>query len=281
MIHKVAMAKGRGNAEKAEAGQDAREYVDGVPRLLVLAKAERILDTFSIEDPELSISEIVARTNLPVSTCVRIVRNLAHDGLLERVGDRYRIGLAIVRWASSALESRSLITHATPSLEWLRDQTGESALLCIRDGRFAVVVAIANSHHAVVRQLHIGEVAPLHAGSRGKVFLAFDPEAYEQIEGRALETFTKSTITLPEELMADIERIRRIGYAVSIEERNEGVAGLSAPIFDKAQRMVGSIGLTGPVTRMGPGIFEDHARLAVEAAAQISQRLGATGGVPA
>jgi IclR family transcriptional regulator, acetate operon repressor len=273
MIHKVATAKRGGDADKAENGQDTREHVDGVPRLLVLAKAERILDTFSIEEPELSVTEIVARTGLPVSTCIRIVRNLAHDGLLERVGDRYRIGLAIVRWASSALESRSLIANATPSLDWLRDETGESALLCIRDGRFAVVVAIANSHHAVVRQLHIGEVAPLHAGSRGKVFLAFDPDA-PGVEDRELESFTKSTITRPDELAADIERIRRAGYAISVEERNEGVAGLSVPIFDKARRMVGSIGLTGPVTRLGPETMQNHASLALDAAAQISSRFG-------
>ncbi len=165
--------------ESTTLSTDGREQVDGVPRLLVLAKARSILDAFSARTPELTIADFVSRTGLPTSTCVRIVRNLTYDGMLERSGDRYRIGLAIVRWASLALMGRSLVELSTAALEQLRDETGESAQLCVREGQLAVAVAVANSHHSVVRQLRLGEVHVLHAGSMGKTFLAFDPRRVE------------------------------------------------------------------------------------------------------
>lgn len=266
-----------GSAREPQAEPPAREHVDGVPRLLVLAKAKHILDAFTIEAPELSVAEIVARTHLPVSTCSRIVRNLAYDGMLERVGDRYRIGLTIVRWASSALESRTLIADARSSLSWLRDQTGESALLCVRDGRFAVVVGLANSHHAVARKLQIGEVTPLHAGSRGKVFLAFDSGAGRQAEGHTLEAFTRNTIVDPQQLAYDVEQIRRVGYAVSHGERNDGVVGISAPIVDKSGTMLGSIGVTAPAERVNAETIARYAQFTLQAAEQISGRFGPVG----
>jgi DNA-binding IclR family transcriptional regulator len=237
-----------------------------------------ILDAFTPQDPELTIPELTQRTGLPASTCFRIVRNLAHDGMLERVGDRYRIGLAIVRWASSALESRSLVLAAEPTLAWLRDTTGESALMSVREGPFAVLVAVATSRHAIVRQLHVGEYSPLNAGSRGKVILAFDPEARQSIEGVELTAFTDYTVTDSAKLFADAEEVRKAGYAASAEERNVGAAGVHAPVFDHRGHFAGAVGLTGPVSRMGPDFAAKYAPLVVEAADRIAHRLGRQSG---
>jgi DNA-binding IclR family transcriptional regulator len=245
---------------------DGREQIEGVPRLLVLAKAWNVLDAFSARTPELTVSELASRAGLPMSTCVRIVRNLAYDGILDRVGDRYRIGLSIVRWASLALAGRSLVDIASDTLEWLRDETGESAQLCVREGRFAVVVAVANSHHSVMRQLRVGEVNYLHAGSAGKVFLAFDPSAWDAIRSTRFESFTPNTPATRAELTHAVDAIRENGYAVSIGERNEGAAGVTAPIFDAAGRLVG--------VRMSPDTIDSHVQSVVEASRRITQQLG-------
>jgi DNA-binding IclR family transcriptional regulator len=242
----------------------------------VLAKARNILDAFSSRSPELTISELVSRTGLPTSTCVRIVRNLAFDGLLERTGDRYRIGLAIVRWASLALAGRSLVETSASTLEWLRDETGESAQLCVREDRFAVVVAAVNSHHSVVRQLKVGEVNYLHAGSTGKVFLAFDPEARQLIRTGRLEAFTANTVTDRAQLLKEVDAIHERGYSLSFEERNSGAAGVTAPIFDATGSLAGSIGVTGPINRMTPETIEGHIKAVLEASRRITQQLGHT-----
>lgn len=251
-----------------------REQIDGVPRILVLGKVRSILDAFSQRAPELTMAELVARTGLPTSTCIRLVRNLEYDGLLEGSGNRYRIGLAIVRWASLALAGRSLVGLATSTIEWLRDETGESAQLCVREQKLGVVVAVANSHHSVVRQLRVGEVHYLHAGSVGKTFLAFDPAALELIRGGKLEAFTPRTVTNRAALTRELEEIRQRGYAVSIEERNSGAAGVTAPIFDDTGSQAGSVGVTGPINRMTPEGIEKHIRAVLEASKRITQQLG-------
>lgn len=248
--------------------------MDGVPRLLVLAKARSVLDAFTASSPELTMSQLVSRTGLPMSTCVRIVRNLAYDGLLERTGERYRIGLAIVRWGGLALTGRSLVAVALPAVEWLRDSSGESAQFCVRDGQFAIVVAAANSAHSIRRQVNVGEVSVLHAGSTGKTFLAFDRDAEAALGQGALESFTPRTVTDRARLFEDVAEIRDRGYGVSIEERNAGAAGITVPVFDTTGAMVASIGLTGPVSRINSATLDQQVELVRDAARRIESQLG-------
>ena len=258
-------------------GGGEREQLEGVPRLLVLAKMRAILDAFTSMKPELTMPEISALTGFPASTTTRFVKNLVHDGLLERSGDRYRIGLAVVRWAGLALRGRDLVDVAGPVLTWLRDETGESVQLCVRDGRFAVVVGVAPSFHLVARQIRIGEVNHLHAGSAGKVFLAFDPGAFEAVRGRTLEAFTERTTTDPAALRRAAEEVRGQGYAVTSEERNEGAAGISAPVFDASGALAGSVGISGPTTRMRSEALAQQIAAVVEAGQRLTAVLGAHG----
>jgi DNA-binding IclR family transcriptional regulator len=260
--------------EDSELDRPVRETVGGVPRLLVLAKARSVLDAFSATEPQLSLSELSAKTGLPTSTCLRLVRNLQHEGMLERVGDRYQIGLTVVRWASSALEGRSVVDIGQPVLEWLRDQSEESTLLCVREGMYRVIVAVANSRHSIVRRLHVGEMLPLHVGSTAKIFLAFDPGAMEELRDQELEAYTPYTMTSHEALAAEVEGIRAAGWAASIQEGNEGALGVSAPVFDRQHRMAACIGLTGPMQRMAAGHPSQYVPYVLEAARRISRMLG-------
>ncbi len=267
-----------GGSEKRTAD---REQLDGVPRLLVLAKMRSILDAFTPVRPELTASEISALTGLPASTTTRFVRNLLHDGLLEKSDDRYRIGLAVVRWAGVALHGRDLVDIAAPVLGRLREETGESVQLCVREGRFAVVVAAASSFHSVARQIRVGEVNYLHAGSTGMVFLAFDPGAFAALGDGPLEVFTGRTVTDRAVLRETAERVREQGYALTSEERNDGAVGISAPVFDAAGRFAGSVGISGPTSRMLPDTHERYVRLVVEAGRRLTALLGSSGSLGA
>jgi DNA-binding IclR family transcriptional regulator len=251
-----------------------RQLIDGVPQLMVLAKTISILDAFSLVAPELSIRELTAHTGLPTSTCVRIVRNMVHFGLLERADDRYRIGLSIVRWAGLGLAGRDLVTVSREPLRRLRDNTGESALLSVRDGKYAVVVAVANSRHSIVRQLKVGEVSPLNAGSSGKIFLAFDPDAFELIRRGELEARTSHTVINRKQLRQEIEKVRLNGYSESFEERNEGAAGLAAPVLDNEGGLAGAVGLSGPMSRLSPENIERYSEQVIQAAHDIATGLG-------
>ncbi len=253
---------------------EGRALVDGVPELQVLTKSVNILETFSSLAPELSIRELSVATGIPTSTCVRIVRNLVHHGMLERVDDKYRVGLTIVRWAGEALSGLDLVKVAREPLRRLRDRTGESTLLSVREGKQAVVVAIANSHHSVIRQLRVGEVNVLNAGASGKVLLAYDDEAFELVRRSELEARTPNTVTDLKQLSAALELIRKQGFAATSEERHQGAAGCAAPVFDGEGRIVASVGISGPVSRMTPEKVREYSGLVVATATEISRGLG-------
>ena len=78
----------------------ATEPGAGGPPLLVLHKVAEILDCFSVQDPEPTLQQIIRKTGLPSSTCQRLVQNMLREGFLDRDGDRYRIGIGLVRWAT-------------------------------------------------------------------------------------------------------------------------------------------------------------------------------------
>jgi IclR family acetate operon transcriptional repressor len=144
-----------------------------MPPILVLQKVRQILECFTVATPSMSLQQITRATGLPPSTCQRLVHNLVREGFLDRDEDRYRIGLALVRWSAPGTLGLDLVQLTRPVLQALRDETGETALLYVRDGAYRTVVGLAETHNVVMRMFMVGMVMALHAGSAGKVFMAF------------------------------------------------------------------------------------------------------------
>ncbi|WP_181781951.1 IclR family transcriptional regulator, partial [Pseudonocardia pini] len=191
-------------------------------RVQVLAKVRDILDLFTPEEPELDLRAIRTRSGLPASTCLRLLQNMELDGLLDQRAGVYRIGLAMVRWASVARHGLGLVEVAGPELRRVRDAVGETTGLFVRTGRLRVCVGLAEGPEVVGRRLTVGHVAPLHANAAGKAILAHDPDALLALDGVELEHFTPRTRTA-EELPGELAEIRARGYAVSLGEWNEQV----------------------------------------------------------
>jgi IclR family transcriptional regulator, acetate operon repressor len=250
-----------------------RESGSGAP-VLVLRKITDILSSFTIEQPELTLQEITRVTGLPSSTCQRLVQNLVAEGYLDRDDDTYRIGLGLVRFAAPGTFGLDLVRLTRPVLQKLRDETGETACLYMRDGAFRTVVALAESRHPVVRLFVVGMVMPVHAGSAGKVFMAWDPLARQDAVGHGLSRLTPNTVVDIDELTGQLAAIREDGYAASFEERDLGASSISAPVFGFTGDLAAVIGIGAPIQRLDRA---DTARLApavTSAAAQASHRLG-------
>jgi IclR family transcriptional regulator, acetate operon repressor len=242
--------------------------------LLVLRKIKQILASFTIERPELTLQQIIRSTSLPSSTCQRLVQNLVREGLLDRDEDKYRIGLELVRLAAPGTFGLDLVRLTRPALHWLRDRTGETACLYVRDGAYRTVVALAESRHPVVRLFVVGMVMPLHAGSAGKIFLAFDPTARKDAVAHGLSRFTPRTTVDIDVLTEQLQRIRTAGYAASFEERDLGVASVSAPVHGLTGEVVAAIGIGAPTQRLTPADVPNLSKLVLDAASQASHRLG-------
>ena len=242
--------------------------------VLVLRKMRQVLDAFTPEAPELTAREVQRRTGLPATTCLRLLSALVDEGFLDRQGDTYRPGLSLLKWARTAAEGLDLLAVAAPVLAELRDATGESACLFVRHGAHHICLAVEQTPHAVIHILRVGQVLPLHAGSAGRVFLAFDPSAAEALSRRELPAFTEHTLTGARRLQQAVEAVRRDGYGVSFEERSVGAASLSAPVFDHTGSLAAVIGIASPVQRFGRELITTYAQHVTHAAHDLSRRLG-------
>ncbi len=242
--------------------------------LLVLGKISSILDSFSLRQPVMSLADIREATNLPASTVQRLAANLVEQGFLDREDEGLRIGMKMAYWAAPATRGREALDVINPSLRELRDFTGETACLFRAEQQFRVCVGIAETRHALRREMHLGKLAPLHAGSAGRVLLAWKPELMQRLADATLESFTDATITGMDDLAAAVERTRADGFAMTTGERDSGASGLSAPVFDSAAGLVAAVTISGPTMRMPRERCESWIEPLLDAAERMTRLIG-------
>lgn len=218
----------------------------------MLGKVSDILNCFSVDSPEPTLQQIARATGLPASTCQRLVQNMVHEGFLDRDGDRYRIGLRLVQWAAPGTLGLDIVRLVRPVLQELRDATGETACLYLRDGLHRTVVAVAETRHVVMRPFMVGQVMPIHAGAPGKIFLSFDPGARAALLGTDLTRFTPSTPVSWTQLDEQTAQARQQGYFAAFGERHSDVGSISAPVFRYDGELAAALGLGFPVQRVSP-----------------------------
>lgn len=242
--------------------------------LLVLGKISSILDSFSLRQPVLSLSDIRVATGMPTSTVQRLVANLVGQGFLDRDGDAFRIGMKMAYWAAPATRGKEVLDVINPLLANLRDITGETACLFRAEAQYRVCVGMAETRHALRREMHLGKLAPLHAGSAGRVLLAWNPDLQGVVLDAPLEHFTDATITSAADLREAISRTRADGFAITTGERENGASGLSAPVFDAAAGLVAAVTISGPTMRMPRSVCEEWIEPLLETAERMTRLIG-------
>jgi DNA-binding IclR family transcriptional regulator len=246
----------------------------GIKPLLVLSKIRGILDAFSLTSPVLTLSELRTATGFPTSTVQRLVANLVAEGFLDRDGDRYRIGATMAYWAAPASRGIDRLRAVTPALRELREITGETTCFFVREGPHRVCVALVETAHAIRREMHVGKVVPLQAGSAGRVLMAWDDDALRDVLAEPLEKFTDLTVVDPAALRAEVEATRRAGWSYTEGDRDDGAAGLSAPVFDAQAHLVGAMTISGPMSRVTRTLAETWAEDLVRSAETATRLLG-------
>jgi IclR family acetate operon transcriptional repressor len=248
-------------------------------RIQAIERAVSILNAFSPEDPELGVTELAERLGLHKSTVHRFMVNLDAAGLVERNPrtGRYRLGLRIFELGGLVMQQMNLWDEALPFLEGLVHDTGETGHLAVLDGGEAIYIERVEARRALRVPSAIGRGYPAHATNLGKVLLAdLSRERVEEIVAeRGLAAYTPHTITGLEELEAELERIRVLGYAIDNEEYDEGLRCIGAPVRDHSGHVVAALGIGGPVTRITPDRVDELAELVMTAARGLSRRLGA------
>ena len=242
-------------------------------------RAVAVMSTFSRARPVAGVSEIAASTSLSRSTVHRILMSLAKHGLVSQLpkSSDYCLGPRLLGLAETARQQLSLELHAGPAMTALRDYTGETVALHILDSTPARrTIAQVESVHALRRTYtDIGAPLPPHQGAPGKVLLAFaDTELQDRVLAGDLRSATTNTKIDTDRLRESLATIREVGFALSLEERVQGVVGLAVPVRDHTSSVVAALSLSAPVLRLGRAELEALAPRAQEAAAELSVQLG-------
>lgn len=243
----------------------------------VLDRAFDILDILSLEPEGLGITLLAERTALHKSTVHRIVNALAERGYVEKTqSGQYRIGLKMVDISSVYLNQVELKTEARPILRELTQRTGITTHLAILDGTSAVYIDKVAVEQYLRLYSQIGRRIPVHCSALGKCLLAglSAAELDKLLSKYQYDIFTDKTITDENTLREQIAAVHHKGYAIDDREHEEGIRCVAAPVLDYRGKIIAAISMSASEKQMTDEQLDEYAAYIVQAANQISIRMG-------
>ncbi|UHA74873.1 IclR family transcriptional regulator [Paenibacillus sp. 481] len=239
---------------------------------LTVRAVERALDILMCfaDNRDMSLTEIATRVGLNKSTVHRLLATLDERGFVLRNGDKFRLGYRVWELAANLTQVDDPAQLLLPEMERLRELLGETVSLYVRDGNDRIRIQAVQSNQAIRRVAPVGVRLPLYVGASSKVLLAFaEPEERELI----VQAPTWPDTIEREAYLQQLEEVRRLGYAVSFEEREPGAAAVSVPIFDRAHKLTVVLSISGPVSRLSLDTLRDYAPRLMDAARRMETML--------
>lgn len=239
-------------------------------------RAVAVLEILAREG-EAGVTEIAAELGVHKSTAFRLVTALERRDLVEQNGERgrYRLGVGILRLAGATTARMDLVQQARPVCEALALEVNETVNLTVLSGHDALYLDQVSGTSVI--QLHnwVGQRIPLHCTSNGKILLAhLAPDRLAEVLQPPLRRFTPHTVTSLRRLREELAVVREQGYATAVEELEEGLVAVAAPVCNAAGTVVASVSASGPAFRLPAARIPQVAPLVVRAGQEISRRLG-------
>jgi DNA-binding IclR family transcriptional regulator len=243
-----------------------------------LARAFGIMEEVARSRDGISLAELSKRVGLHNSTTFHLVKTLVSLGYVRQIKDskRYRIGRPLFALAASALDEIEMVSLATPVLEDLSRETGESGHFAVRMGDSVVVIARTAAPGAFQLTERVGVVRPAHCTALGKVILAAlrDDQLDRFLARTELTAVTPESITEPDVLKKDIDNVRRSGIAFDDGEFNPEVRCVGVPVKNFTGQVIGAIGISGPIWRLSFRSLQGQAATVQAAARRLSAEFG-------
>lgn len=255
-------------------GQDTPHY-----QVRAVERALDLLESFTLTEPDLSFTELTARSGLSKGTAVRLLAVLERRGLVERSNEteRYRIGVRAFELGSIYIQSLELEREAHRYLEALVDECHQTANLGLLDHGEIVHLLVVPSRRPIHFSVKTGQRDNAHSTGLGKALLAASTEDELEmvIATRGLPRRTDRTITTPDRLRDELARVRSQGYAIDDEESVPGLTCIAAPISSDRGVVIGAVSISGLSQEFTEPVRTTYVNAVVRAANEISHRLGA------
>jgi IclR family transcriptional regulator, acetate operon repressor len=259
-------------------GSATTRHAPAIQRTQSLVRAIALLRIAAARPEGAPTAALARAADLPVATAARLLATFADAGFVERTAadDGWVLGRELIRLVSGADPDRVLIARARPLMEELAEATGETAMLAVpRPPAGADVLVQVDTPRFVGATNWVGRPFPLHASASGKLVLAelSDEALAAWASHQRLERYTDNTITDPAALRAELERVRRRGFAELADELEDGLAAIVVPVRGSEGALVAIVGVSGPSFRLGPERRADVLPRIRDAAEKLESRL--------
>ena len=243
-----------------------------------VARAVSILEQFTLDRPELNLTEISNGIGLSKSTTHRLLSTLETTEMVEfeKKTGHYRLGLKTFRLGSVVSKSMELVKQADPLLWNLADETDETSFLLVADGNEALCLRrFDGTHHVRVLFLEAGKHSAFNCGAAQRVLLAHLPEwRWEEVVANHARRMTQYSLVSRDELERDRREIRERGYSVSWEDVTMHACALGAPVRDSTGTVISAVSVSGIVQRFSAERLPTLIRMIMEVGDELSRRLG-------
>ncbi len=246
-----------------------------VVRVQSVDRAITILEILAREG-EAGVTDVAAELDVHKSTAFRLIATMQARGLVEQADDqrKYRIGLSLVRIAGTSAARSDLVQLARPMCKRLAAETGETINLAVLIDSDALYVDQIAGEGTLQPHNWVGQRIVLHATSNGKVLLAH--RSTEEVDRLVphLERHGPRTVTRRTTLHRQLAEVRKRGYALAVDELEQGLTALAAPIRDAHDEVVAAVSVSGSTHRMDDGTVADTIEPLLRAARDASLALG-------
>ena len=220
--------------------------------LSTLERGLRVLKAFDEDHPEMTLSEVAAKTALPPAVARRCLITLVELGYVGQHERKFLLRPAVLTIGSAFTASMQIEQVVAGPLQTLRDQTGDSASLTVLSGTEVLYVAHVSTDRRFRVAANVGTRFPFHATSLGKALAAHLPEAERAalLAGAPFQRFTERTVTDGTAMAERLALIAERGYDSALDELDYGIVSVAVPIFGREGRVIASINCSTSTTRI-------------------------------
>lgn len=241
-------------------------------------RAVMILELLAAEPAGLGLARIAGKLGFAPQTAQSLLRTLeAHEMVVQRErGAPYCLGPHIHRLSRKWMGGRDMTALAGQTVEALSRDIGEYVLLARLRGRTLVCLGEAGPERALMISPELAFSGDLYTLATGKLLLAYldDDERETVIGSLNFKTRGPRRVAGPAELRRQLERIRRQGWGVCIEEHGAGIAAMAVPVRNEERRVVAALGTAVPLVRFPKAKRTKLREKLQSAAAQIEKQWG-------
>jgi IclR family pca regulon transcriptional regulator len=217
-----------------------------------LARGFLVIKAFGPERPAMTLSEVAEVTDLSRAGARRILLTLQALGYATLHDRKFSLTPRVLELGQAYVSTLDFSAFARPYMEKLSEEVGESSSIAVLDDTEVVFVARVNRHRLFTLALHVGSRLPAYVHSLGRVLLGGldDAELARRLAATSYRKYTQRTIVDPAQLLKVIVADRKKGWSLVSGELEEGVAGVSAPIYGRNARIVAALNVNTNVNRM-------------------------------